>query len=354
MWWRSILFQRWTNKIELKTNASFMNDKIATAVEWMAAGRKVALATVIGTWGSSPRPVGSQLVVDEDGNFEGSVSGGCIESTIITEAQHVIRQEKTQLLSLGIDNDQAWDTGLPCGGNIEIYVEAAEVHRPVLEQLLAFCKKRLNACLVTDLIQGTKKVISSEDTSADLPPALRKAVEQTLSTGRTICHAGGGRRLLLQGFGPGLQLVIIGAVHIAQPLARMARLAGYDTLIVDPRKAFATSERFPDTELITRRPEKAFEQISVHANTAIVVLCHSPQLDDPALIRALDSDAFYIGALGSRKTHAARLDRLKKAGCKKTDLERIHGPIGISIGSVTPAEIALSIMAEITRVKRNS
>lgn len=331
-----------------------MNDKIATAVEWMAAGRKVALATVVRTWGSSPRPVGSQLVVDEDGNFEGSVSGGCIESTIITEAQHVIRQQKAQLLSLGIDNEQAWDTGLPCGGSIEIYVEAAGNHRPVLEQLLALCKNRLNACLVTDLSQGTKKVISSADAAADLSPALREAVDRALSTGKTICHASGGRRLLLQGFGPGLQLIIIGAVHIAQPLARMARLAEYDTLIIDPRKAFATSERFPDTELVTSRPQKAFEQIRLHANTAVVVLCHSPQLDDPALVRALNSEAFYIGALGSRKTHAARLERLRKAGCDETDLKRIHSPVGISIGSVTPAEIAISIMAEITRVKRNS
>ena len=331
-----------------------MNNKIATAVEWMAAGRKVALATVISTWGSSPRPVGSQLVVDEDGNFEGSVSGGCIESTIITEAQHVIRQKNNQLLSLGIDNDQAWDTGLPCGGSIEIYIEPAGMHRPVLEQLLALREDRLNACLVTDLHRGTKKVISSADDSADLAPAERKAVERVLSTGRTIRHTGGGRRLLLQGFGPEMQLIIIGAVHIAQPLSRMARLAEYDTLIIDPRKAFASGERFPDTKLVTSRPEKALAQIRLHANTAVVVLCHSPQLDDPALVRALNSDAFYIGALGSRKTHAARLERLKKAGCDETDLKRIQSPVGISIGSVTPAEIAISIMADITRVKRNS
>lgn len=331
-----------------------MDDKIATAVEWMAAGRKVALATVIATWGSSPRPVGSQLVVDADGAFQGSVSGGCIESTIITEARHAILEREPQLLSLGISNDQAWDTGLACGGSIEIYVEAAGPHRPVFEQLLALREDQQSTCLLTDLKNGAKELIGAKDAGPALPVELQEAVDRVIATGKSACLMTGDKRIFLQGFAPELQLIIIGAVHIAQPLTQMARLAGYDTLIIDPRKAFATRERFPDTVLVTHWPEKAFDRIRLHLNTAVVVLSHSPRLDDPALVHALRSDAFYIGALGSRETHATRLERLTKNGFSDIELKRIHSPIGISIGSVTPAEIALSIMAEVTRVKRIS
>lgn len=329
-----------------------MDDKIDTAVQWMAAGRKVALATVIATWGSSPRPVGSQLVVDADGAFEGSVSGGCIESTIITEARHAILERQPQLLSLGISDDQAWDSGLACGGSVEIYVEPAWPHRRVFEQLLALREDRQSVCLLTNLENGRKELTGARDVMAGRPDALRKAVDRVISTGKSTRWITGDQRYFLQGFAPEFQLIIIGAVHIAQPLTQMARLAGYNTRIVDPRKAFATKERFPDTVLVPHWPEKALDQISLHSNTAVVVLSHSPRLDDPALVHALRSEAFYIGALGSRKTHAARLERLKKKGFPGLELKRIRSPIGIPIGSATPAEIALSILAEVTRVKR--
>jgi len=330
-----------------------MDDKIDTAVQWMAAGRKVALATVIATCGSSPRPVGSQLVVDAEGAFEGSVSGGCIESTIITEARHAIPEQLHQHLSLGISDDQAWDTGLACGGTIEIYIEAAWPHRQVLQRLLDLRENRQSVCLITDLDAGTKKLIGAKNARAELPPELKQAVDRVISTGKGEYLQTGAQKFFLHGFAPEPQLIITGAVHIAQPLTRMARLAGYNTLIIDPRKAFATRERFPDTVMVAGWPDKAFDRIRLHSNTAVVVLSHSPRLDDPALVHALRSDAFYIGALGSRKTHAARLERLKKQGVSRIALKRIHSPIGISIGSVTPAEIALSIMAEITRVKRS-
>ncbi|UCF93072.1 MAG: XdhC family protein [Desulfobacterales bacterium] len=330
------------------------DDRIETALAWMAEGRKVALATVIATWGSSPRPVGSQLVVDAQGAFEGSVSGGCIEATIITEAQHSIAERRPQRLSLGVSDKQAWDTGLACGGHIEILVENAAPGRAVLERLMVLRKTDQNACLVTQLQTGAKQLIGAEESElrAELPPELRTAVARVHATGDSTLLTTDGQNFFLHGFAPAPQLIIIGAVHIAQPLASMARLTGYRVVIIDPRTAFATVERFPDTEVISRWPAKAFDAIRLHANTAVVALSHSPQLDDPALTRALQSPAFYIGALGGKKTQADRLERLKRAGFSDEQLQRIHGPVGLTIGSTTPAEIAVSIMAEITSVRR--
>ena len=158
----------------------------------------------------------------------------------------------------------------------------------------------------------------------------------------------------LHAFTPPQQLIIIGAVHIAQTLAAIARLTDFHVLIIDPRTAFATAERFPDTELIQEWPEKAFSNIILHENAAVVALSHSPRLDDPALIRALKSPAFYIGALGGKKTHGDRLERLKKQGFSDEQLGRIHGPVGLEIGGKTPAEIAVSIIAEIACVRNKA
>lgn len=331
-----------------------MNPEIVTAVNWMTAGRKVALATVVSTWGSSPRPVGSQLVVDEDGHFEGSVSGGCIESTIITEAQYLIGKEKHLLVAMGISNDQAWDAGLACGGIIEIFIEVVEMSDPVYRQILLSNEDQHNFCILLDLDSGKKSLIRSSDSLANMQTDLKIAVRRAISTGDSLSYKFDDKRFFIQGFAPKPQLIIIGAVHISQPLASIAGYLGYKTMIVDPRKAFANNIRFPGVDLVLEWPDKAFKQIRLHSNTAVAALSHLLRLDDAALCHALRSDVFYIGALGSKKTHAARIERLEKMGFTKYDLDRVHGPIGIKIGSVTPHEIALSIMAEITKVKRNS
>jgi len=326
--------------------------EIATAVNWMKAGRKVALATVVSTWGSSPRPAGSQLVVDESGAFEGSVSGGCIESTVITEAQFTISGRKAQLIRLGVSDDQAWDAGLACGGSVEIYVEPAQPFMDVFQQLLRCCEQQQSACLVTDIGSGSKQMIASDADLSELPAAIGETARRVLRAGKSALLDVDGRRCFVHGFAPQPQLIIIGAVHITQSLVPMARLLGYETVVVDPRTAFATTDRFPDARRVSLWPERAFQQVRLHANTALAAVSHAPRLDDPALVYALQSDVFYIGALGSKKTHAARLDRLSRKGFSSRLLARIHGPIGIAIGSVTPEEIALSIMAEITCVRR--
>ncbi|MBN2060008.1 MAG: XdhC family protein [Deltaproteobacteria bacterium] len=335
-----------------------VEDKIETALAWMADNRNVALATVISIRGSSPWPVGSQLVVDDRGAFEGSVSGGCIETTIITEAQFSISENRPQRLSLGIEigDDLDWDTVLACGGGVEIFVENITPYRGILERLMILRRDRKKACLITHLESGTKQLLVPDKPgpSAALPSELITTVDRVFANGNSTLVSVDNQPYFLQVFTPPPQLIIIGAVHIAQTLTIMARLVDYQVTIIDPRTAFATVDRFPGTELIRKWPENALEHIPLHEDTAMVVLSHSPKLDDPALIRALESDVFYIGALGSQKTHGDRLSRLKAHGFSEEQLQRIHSPVGLKIGGRTPAEIAISIMAEITQVRNMS
>ncbi len=331
-------------------------DQIKTALAWTAENRKAALATVISTVGSSPSPVGNQVVVDEHGAFQGSVSGGCIESTIITEAQYSIRENKPKLLSIGIENIADWDTVPACGGNVEIFVENVASSRRILERLMTLRKAHQKVCLVTHLGTGDKQLLRAKavEDAPDQPPQLKAAVTRVLETGHSALIYVNDHAYFLHGFVPPPQLIIVGAVHIAQPLSVIARLIGYQVTIIDPRTAFATAQRFPDTQLVQQPAEKALEEIPLHENTALVVLSHLPRLDDPALIYALRSDVFYIGALGSQKTHSERLNRLRGYGFSEEQLQRIHGPVGLKIGGTTPAEIAVSIIAEVTQRRNKS
>ena len=247
-------------------------DIIETALAWMKAGRKVALATVISTWGSSPRGVGSQLVVDEEGAFEGSVSGGCIESTIITEAQYTIDQGKPQLLTLGVSNDSAWDAGLTCGGSIEIFVEDATPYFNLWQMASERRASNESVCLITRMDSGEKRLLDATEARSEkgrLRPELGAAVLDVLFRGISRRVEIEGKSYFLHGIFPDPQMIIVGAVHIAQPLATMALVTGYHVKIVDPREAFATSQRFPYTELIALWPEKAFERLTCHSQTAM-------------------------------------------------------------------------------------
>jgi xanthine dehydrogenase accessory factor len=226
----------------------------------------------------------------------------------------------------------------------------------ILDRLLKDRTAKTPVVLVTDLTSGAQALVYPRDVSGDLaldPDAIarvREALEADESG--TIEHAG--RRLFLHVQNPSLRLVIVGAVHIAQALAPMAALAGYNVIIIDPRRAFATDARFPDVKLIGEWPDEVMATMTIDRRTAVVTLTHDPKLDDPALQTALKSDAFYIGALGSKRTHAARLGRLKSAGLSEADCARIHGPVGLDIGALSPAEIAVSILAQVTQVLRRS
>jgi xanthine dehydrogenase accessory factor len=335
----------------MNDDTSSAADPLAAATSWINGKRKVALATVTRTWGSAPRPAGSQMAVRDDGAFTGSVSGGCVEGSVIGEAQAALADGKARNLKFGVSNEDAWAVGLACGGTIEINV--APVLSPSRQETIAELKRARDAAravvLATDLATGESRIVYPDDKADDaLTIAARGQARRDESASTEI----DGKAWFLTVFNPPLDLAIIGAVHIAQPLARIAALADYAVRIIDPRTAFATTERFPGVTLSHEWPDEALASTPLTPRSAIVALTHDPKLDDPALSAALKSPAFYIGALGSRTTHAKRLERLKAQGFTDGELSRIHGPIGLNIGARSPAEIALAILGEMTAILR--
>jgi xanthine dehydrogenase accessory factor len=327
---------------------------------WHDAGLGVALATVIRTWGSSPRPVGSQLVVDAQGRFEGSVSGGCVEAAVIGAALEVLGGGRARELQFGVSDEDAWRVGLPCGGRISVYVEPVEDGRPASEpQLKRALLDALTAReadgrvvpLALDLATGARTVLDGAAPS-DLSAPTQELVRAAATRGQSVLIEHGGERVFVHVSSPRLRLVVVGAVHIAQSLARMAAVLDFELVIVDPRQGFASEERFPELTLDHRFPEEALPALGLDARTAVVTLTHESRLDDPALIEALRSAAFYVGALGSRRTQERRRERLRAAGLSEAEVARLHGPVGLSIGALTPAEIATSILAQIIEQRR--
>ncbi len=310
-----------------------------TALAWHRGGRGVALATVTSTWGSALRPVGGQMVIADDREIAGSVSGGCVEAAVIAEALAAIKDGQPRLMEFGVTNDQAFAVGLACGGEIKVMIEPVG---PVLGvDLLADlvdsrAKRRAVAYVVTPQTQRRKLVDNT-----NFPDRFRRDKSGYEGDDLVIIH------------NPPLKMIVIGAVHIAQPLLVMARLAEFDTLLIDPRPAFCSDARFPGQAIIDDWPDAALANIQLDARTAIVTLSHEPKIDDPAIKAALGTDVFYLGCLGSTRTHVKRLERLHADGFTAAQTARIHGPVGLDINSKTPAEIAISIMAEITQTLRN-
>ena len=294
------------------------NDSVlAAAKTW--AGEPLALATVVSTWGSAPRPRGSHMLVHGDGRFEGSVSGGCVESDILQTAAEVIAGAPFQLRRYGVADAAAWEVGLPCGGEIAVMVQpvSAEGFDPELFDRIAEARERGDSLTVhTDLDTGHSS-------------------ERPLETGEVFVNR----------YDPPRRLLIVGAVQIAQSLAALARTLGIDVVVIDPRARFLTEERFPGVTLDDRWPDEAVAAYRPGPATAVVTLSHDIKIDDPALIAALGSDAGYVGALGSRRSHAARRERLAAVGLSAAAIDRVDGPVGIDIGAIGPSEIALSIAA---------
>ncbi|WP_322893516.1 MULTISPECIES: XdhC family protein [unclassified Yoonia] len=311
------------------------------ALQWGQAGRKVALATVIETWGSAPRPVGSQLVIDIEGAMEGSVSGGCVEGAVVTAAIDAIAAGKSEILDFGVSDDEAFAVGLACGGQIKVLVQPVGdgMTQETLQALADARAKAQPIGLATDLTTGTSRII----TPADAPNRFRLDRSGMEDDGSFITIQN-----------PPLRMIIVGAVHIAQPLVQMARACGYAPILIDPRGAFGSAARFPGETIIEDWPDEALATLKPDARTAIVTLTHDPKLDDPAIMTALRSDVFYLGCLGSTRTHAKRVARLQDAGFTETEIARIHAPVGLDIGGRQPAEIAVSIMAQITQTLRQA
>lgn len=343
-----------------------LHDPLDLAIAWAEDGQPAALATVIGTWGSSPRPAGSMMAVSGRGRIEGSVSGGCVEASVFDAAVTAMHDGRPNLLSYGVTSEQAWAVGLACGGALDVLVESVgpdgTLPLATLRAAADLRHRRQPALLATRLsdmhhvlITRTAGNDAASIISGMIDPHLAPAVEQVLRDGRSRRVTGEDTSSwFLHLLTAPYRLLIVGAVHIAQVLAPLATTMGFAVTVVDPRTQLATPERFPGIALVTEWPDEALEALAIDTHTAIVTLTHDAKLDDPTLRTALDSPAFYIGALGSRKTQASRLERLATDGIGPDRTARIHGPIGLAIGAIGAPEIALSILAEIVAVRRNA
>lgn len=316
-----------------------------TALLWHRQGQGAALATVIETWGSAPRQAGSQLVVSGTGEMLGSVSGGCVEGAVVTEALDALQDRRSRILTFGVSDETAFAAGLACGGTIRILVEPVgegveALPEPLMQTLTEARAAPRAVALVTDPANWTRRLV---------PPGQDPAVDARFRSDRSGTEEDG-RFIAIHN--PPLRLIVVGAVHIAQPLLAIARECGYAPSLIDPRAAFGSQARFPGEVILDDWPDEALEKLAPDARTAIVTLTHDPKLDDPAIRAALRSPAFYLGCLGSKKTHAKRLDRLTAQGFTPEEIAKIHAPVGLDIGARTPAEIAVSIMAQITQTLR--
>jgi xanthine dehydrogenase accessory factor len=337
---------------------------------WSAEKQRIAVATVVKTWGSSPQGVGARMAICDSGEFVGSVSGGCVEGAVIEEALNVIRLKRPSLLHFGIADETAWDVGLACGGEIDVYIQPVDDDRMGLYHEMKAHFDHQRAFILAQVIRGSEEALGQYLFLAEGFEPISKMDQPLLD--RVFDHAAS---LLDKGVslskefhlddetieiffayqGPGPKLIIVGAVHISIALVDLAKALGYRVFVVDPRSAFSTEERFPEVDGLVRKwPDQALVEIGLDRSTAVAVLTHDPKLDDPALQVALTSDAFYIGALGSRTTQRKRYQRLLESGLSEEHLARLRGPIGLNLGGRKPEEIALSIIAEIVAVRAHS
>lgn len=333
-----------------------MKDILPDLLAWVNKGESIALATVVQTWGSSPRGVGARMGITADGRMTGSVSGGCVEGAVIEAGMEVIRTGQPQLLHFGVADETAWEVGLACGGSIEVFVQPLDL------QVFMAMRKALEAetpAAVATIIRGPDHLLGQSLVYTNQAPApsptpwpqdALSAAQAALAQARPARHPlpDGQTEVFVDVLLPPPSLIIVGGVHISIALAKIAKVLGYQTTIVDPRRAFGNPERFSHADqLVQAWPDEALRSLPISRSTAIAVLTHDPKLDDPALIIALASPAFYVGALGSKTTQAKRRARLLQAGLAETQVDRLHGPIGLDIGAQTPEEIALSIMGEV-------
>ncbi|HSM55860.1 MAG TPA: XdhC/CoxI family protein [Candidatus Sulfomarinibacteraceae bacterium] len=340
-----------------------MREIIADVDRWLDQQHPVALATVVETWGSAPRGVGAKMALTPDGQLSGSVSGGCVEGAVFEAGVETLATGQAQLLSFGVADETAWDVGLACGGQIEVFVEA-------MDDVFSSARRWLNeerAGAVATVIKGPpallgKKLlvddagVTESTLPAELAAEVAEATQEALNKGARLRYApdrNPGVELFIDVIQPPETLVMVGGVHIAVALTAIAKTVGYRTIVVDPRRAFGSDERFPHVDrLIKAWPDEAFQDIILNSATAVAMLTHDPKIDDPALKAVLPSPAFYVGALGSTRTHEKRRRRLLDDGLSPDLVNRIQSPIGLDIGARTPEEIAVAVMAEVIAARR--
>ncbi|HEY6762632.1 MAG TPA: XdhC family protein [Baekduia sp.] len=355
-----------------------MRELLAELDTWTVPGHRVAIATVIATGGSAPRPIGAKMAVDDQGRIAGAVSGGCVEGAVVELAERVLTDDEPRTGAYGISDAEAWAIGLPCGGQIEVDVALwAPTPGSPQARFATLAAAGQRAALVTALdgpreqtlvIPGAgapreqtlgapreRALLAPEAVAvgAPLSPATRAAARALLWADRSALVHDGGRRWFVDVVAPPPRLILVGAVPVAQALCRAARDAGWRPFVVDPRGRFATPERLPAAErVVVAWPEEGFAQLGgLDPATAVIALSHDPKIDDPALALAVRSRAAFVGAMGSRRATADRRERLAASGLTAAELDRISAPIGLDLGGIGDAETALSIMAELVAVR---
>jgi len=303
---------------------------LKSAVAWLDAGHKATLATVTRTWGSAPRPIGAMLVIRDDGHVIGSVSGGCVEDDLIERVKaHQMTDGKPEVVTYGVTADQAARFGLPCGGTLQLVLEPVNAESQLKELLATIGRHELVARFL-DLESGRVK----------------------LQSGRWSDVLEFDGKILKSIHGPRWRLLIIGAGQTARFLAQMAQALDYQVTVCDPREEYADEWNVPDATLVRGYPDDVVLEMNPDPHLAVVAVTHDPKLDDAALTEALKSPAFYVGALGSRLNNQKRRKRLAEFDLSAAEIARLYGPVGLKIGSKTPAEIAVAIVAEMTAVRR--
>jgi xanthine dehydrogenase accessory factor len=316
-----------------------VREVLAQLEGWLAKGERAALATVIDTRRSAPRPLGSRLAVSESGQLFGSVSGGCVESDVAVQAREVIADGLPRILPYGIADEDARAVGLPCGGEIDVFVA------PVSDTELI---RRLRRSVEEGARGRLTTIVEGEGAGA-----MTLELDGVAEADRPALVQEDGRRLFIEPLAPPPLLLVIGAVDLAESLCALAAELGWRSVVADPRRALLTAERLPSAgSLIAGWPEDALARAGTDDQTAVVVLAHDEKIDIPALSWALRSEAFYVGALGSRRTQAQRRERLTEEGLSADELARLSGPAGLDLGGETVEETALSILAEIVAVRR--
>jgi xanthine dehydrogenase accessory factor len=303
---------------------------LRSATTWVKAGHAVVLATVVKTWGSAPRPLGAMLAIRDDGQVSGSVSGGCVEDDLIERVhKHNLRADKPELVTYGVSKEQADRFRLPCGGTLQLVLEPVS-DGAGLDQLLAAIERHELVARFLDLETGKSRIEPGRWSDAlEFDGKLLKTVH-----------------------GPRWRLLIIGAAQLSRYLAQMAQALDYQVTVCDPRDEYADAWDVANVPVDRRYPDDVVQAMNLDAHSAVVALTHDPKLDDIALLDALKSPAFYVGALGSKANNDKRRKRLADFDLSASEIARLRGPVGLKIGSRTPPEIAVSILAEMTAVRR--
>ena len=302
---------------------------LKSAVDWLKAGQPVAIATVVQTWGSAPRPVGSWLAIRQDGQVAGSVSGGCVEDDLIRRVQtEILTRNIPEMVVYGVSQQEAARFGIPCGGTLRLLIEP-KPELAVLEELLKAISSQQITLRSVDLLTG-KSTLEDGDRS-DLFLCDEKVMRTT--------------------YGPRWRMVLIGAGQLSLYTADFALASDFEVIVIDPREEYAEGIARNDVTFIKGMPDDVLLDLGIDAHTAVIALTHDPKLDDMALMEALKSSAFYVGALGSKINTQKRKERLLEFDVTKAQVDKLHGPVGLHIGALTPPEIAVSIMAEVIAVK---